>query len=156
VALQYLSDDMIYHATNASLLEGTSEIRFTHQLLQEFFSAYKLDKEMKTGTPANEFWPDSVWWESQGLEQTAVLLAGLYNDDVSPVVRWLQDANPRLAALCVTGNGASISQDTRAQLRSAWLPRLIDVQISPNPHARYALGWALGKLDIDSRKRIGL
>ena len=34
-----------------------------------------------------------------------VLLAGLYNDDCTPVVDWLKDAQPEVAARCIAESG---------------------------------------------------
>jgi len=160
--LLYLGDEQtLYRAQSANLLSGTDEIRFTHQLLQEFFAAHKLDAEMKAGTPAKHFWPSKKWWEPQHWEETAILLAGLYNDDCSLVLDWIAKANPEVAALCIVRSGAKTPDDTKERLRDTWLLRLIDLQHDPQPEARAAVGRALGLLEIhgspaDNRKGVSV
>jgi formylglycine-generating enzyme required for sulfatase activity/GTPase SAR1 family protein len=151
-AAQVLGDEQrLYQAQSANILGGTDEIRFTHQLLQEFFAAHKLDREMQTGTPASDYWPPDAWWEPTGWEETAILLAGLYNDDCTPVIEWLRDANPELAARCVLESGAHTPEKTIQGLQPRWLPRLTDLERAPQPQARAAVGRALGTLEIDNR-----
>ncbi|MBK9748888.1 MAG: TIR domain-containing protein [Chloroflexi bacterium] len=84
----FLSANMLYDSLRANILNGENEIRFSHQLLQEYFAALKVDIEMRGGIPATKFWPLNTWWQPQGWEETIILLAGLYNDDLSPVIDW--------------------------------------------------------------------
>src|SRR5690606_6902942 len=105
-ALAYLSEEQLYHALSANLLDGSDNLRFTHQLLQEYFAAQKLNQELLNGTPATRFWPVATWWQPQGWEETAVLLTGLYNDDTTPVVEWLREVQPELTARCILESGA--------------------------------------------------
>jgi hypothetical protein len=44
---------------------------------------------------AAQLWPPERWWERSGWEESAVLLAGLFSDDCTPVIRWLRDAPAR-------------------------------------------------------------
>ncbi len=145
------NEQRLYQAQSANILGGTDEIRFTHQLLQEFFAAHKLDREMQSGRSAADYWPPANWWKPQGWEETAILLAGLYNDDCTPVIEWLRDANPELAARCVLESGAHTPGETLQTLQSRWLPRLTDVTQEPRPPARAAVGRAAGRLNLDSR-----
>jgi formylglycine-generating enzyme required for sulfatase activity len=156
-ALGELGDERsLYLAQSANLLEGGDEVRFTHQLVQEFFAAGRLDAELKAETPAQRFWPARGWWEPHGWEETAVLLAGLYNDDVSPVVRWLADANPEVAARCVAESGAACPAALLDELRARWLPLLTELGANPRPEARAAVGRALGRLNLDDRAGVGV
>src|SRR5262249_34409405 len=133
-ALAHLRDEhSLYLAQSANLLAGSDELRFTHQLLQEFFAAHKLDRMMRAGTPATHFWPADNWWKRRGWEETAVLLAGLYSDDLTPVLHWLRDANPRVAAGCVLRSGAHTPSAEREALRGLWLPRMTDERQTPRP-----------------------
>ena len=156
-ALRYLGGEQsLYQAKSANILTGNDQVRFSHQLLQEYFAACRLDVEMKSGTPATRFWPAGEWWEPQGWEETAILLAGLYSDDCTPVLEWLRDANPDLTVRCVLESGAHTPDDTKTMLCDAWLPRLTDLAGDPRPHARAAVGRGLGVLRLDNRRGVGL
>ena len=156
-ALRYLgNEESLYQAKSANILMGNDQVRFTHQLLQEYFAARRLDVEMQKGTPATRFWPPDRWWEPQGWEETAILLAGLYSDDCTRVIEWLREANPELTARCVLESGAVTPDDTRLALREPWLPRLTDVENEPEPRARAAIGRGLGVLRLDNRRGVGL
>ena len=80
----------------------------------------------------------------------------MYSDDCSPVVEWVAEANPEVAAQCVTRGGAALADATRERLRSKWIPRLTDPKRDPNPKARAAVGRALGLTHLDNRKGVGV
>jgi len=154
-------ESMLKTAEDATLLEaaGAVQVRFRHQLFQEYFTALAV-RELLTagGLDAGRLWPQGRWWERSGWEESAVLLAGLYSEDCTPVLRWLKDAQPEVAAQCVLESGAEID-DREAlfrELHDAWLPRLTDVEQEPQPEARAAIGRALGRLGLDDRKGVDL
>ncbi|MCA0453427.1 MAG: SUMF1/EgtB/PvdO family nonheme iron enzyme [Chloroflexi bacterium] len=152
----YLKDTQrLYQARSASILSEGDSIRFTHQLLQEFFAAQRLDRELRDGTPASTFWPSDDWWSPQRWEETAILLAGLYSNDTTPVIEWLRDVQPELTARCVLESGAHTPQQTVEALRPRWLPRLTDLHSDPMPEARAAVGRGLGMLHLDNRPGVG-
>jgi formylglycine-generating enzyme required for sulfatase activity len=156
-ALHYLGNEQnLYRAFSASLLTGNDEVRFAHQLLQEYFAAHKLDIEMKSGVPATTFWQGENWWQPNQWNETAVLLAGLYSDDTTLVVQWLKDANPELTARCILESGAQTPHATIESLRHDWLPRLKDFERDPKAQAREAIGRAVGVLKLDHRKGVGV
>lgn len=142
-------EQVLYHARSASLLAGGDQIRFTHQLLQEYFAAHRLQALM-TNTKAEALFPKEKWWEQQGWEETLILLAGLYSDDCAPVVEWLKNAQPEVAARCIVESGAHCPDETLSRLREQWLPRLTDLKNDPSPKARAAVGRALGRLQLNS------
>ncbi len=160
-ALEYLgSEQCLYHARSANLLSGGDEARFTHQLLQEYFAGHHLQTLM-AHTPAAALYPPKEWWTPQGWEETLILLAGLYNDDCTPVVDWLKAAQPEVAARCIAESGAHCPAKTLEALRALWLPRLIDLKNDPDPKARAAVGRALGRLrlngfPLDNRKGVSI
>ena len=86
-AAGWLGSDLLHRAAAASLLAvGERELRFTHQLLQEYFTARGMRARLASGTlHAGELWPAARWWERTGWEEAAVLLAGLHADDCTPV-----------------------------------------------------------------------
>jgi len=154
-ALGILGDEKILHLTaSENILQIGENVRFSHQLLQEFFAAYALDQERIKGKSATEFWPPSQWWKPVGWEETSVLLAGLYNDEPLTVLNWLRDSNPELAARCLRDGGIDIKTSIRQMLVAAWLPRLMDLK--EPVLARAAIGRALGLIDADSRPGVCL
>jgi formylglycine-generating enzyme required for sulfatase activity len=160
--LTHLEDETaLYHAKSASLLTGDDELRFTHQLLQEYFAARYLRTQMKAGVPATDFFPPENWWENNVWSETAILLMGLYSDNPTPVLNWLREAQPELAARGLTENQLTAPEATLLTLREAWLPRLTDLTRDPQPQARAAVGRALGRLQVndhslDNRPGVGL
>ena len=152
-------ETLVKKAEDATVLEGQAEIRFRHQLLQEYFTALGLKRRFEQGalTPT-QLWPAERWWERSGWEESVVLLAGLFPEDCAPVIRWLADAQPEVAVQCLLESGAEIAEWNAlfAELRNAWLPRLTDTQREPEPQARAAVGRALGRLNLDDRKGVGL
>lgn len=155
--LECLGGEMLLKkALDGTLLEGEGEIRFRHQLLQEYFTALALQGRMATMAAA-ELWPRDRWWERSGWEEAAVLLAGLYEDN-TPVIRWLAGAQPEVAADCLLKSGAKPADSNAllGELQAAWLPRLTDLKTDPQPEARAAIGRALGRLGLDNRKGVGV
>jgi len=110
------------------------------------------------GIDAYWYWPDDRWWQRSGWEEAAVLLAGLYAEDCTPVIRWLEDDQPEVAAQCILESGAEIAdrETLLRELHDAWLSRMTDVEREPMPEARAAIGRALGRLELDDRKGVGL
>jgi len=150
-----LDERLLYLAASANFLSVGEQVRFTHQLLQEYFAAKFMDGEMRAGRlQATGIWPPERWWERTNWEEAAILLAGLYSDDCTPVVAWLAEANPEVAAQCVVRSGAMLATATRERLRSQWIPRLTDLQHDPEPSARAAVGRTLALTDLDNRQGV--
>jgi hypothetical protein len=158
VAVRLLgSEDTLKQALDATFLEGVADLRFRHQLLQEYFTALALQSKL-ADTPASNLWPRKRWWQRNGWEETAVLLAGFFPADCSHILRWLAEAQPEVAAQCILQSGAQILNRPAllAELQAAWLRRLTDIDLEPAPEARAAIGRALGRLDLDHRKGVGV
>jgi formylglycine-generating enzyme required for sulfatase activity len=152
-----LDQHSLYLAVSASILSMGDEVRFTHQLLQEYFAAKYMDVEIKAGRlQAETIWKPQNWWERTNWEEAVILLAGLYSDDCTPVVEWVNRANPEVAALCIMRSGAKLADATREKLRDEWMSRLIDIQLEPNPKARAGIGRALGLTNWDNRKGVNI
>jgi hypothetical protein len=149
-----LEEQQLKRAASASILETGAQIRFSHQLLQEYFVALGMRERLQRGElDATELWPADRWWERSGWEEATVLLAGLYAADCTPVIDWLRTTQPEVAAQCINECGAKLSDKNKTleQLRTIWLPRLTDIDKEPHPYARAALGRALGSLKLDDR-----
>ena len=159
-ALKHLdSAENLYSARSANLLTEGYPIRFTHQLLQEYFAAQRLDRERLNGVPASTFWKAELRWNDEipnPWNETAILLAGLYSDDATPIIEWLADANPKITQRCIQESGAHVPATTIERLHSRWLPRLTDIEGEPEAKVRAAVGEALGRLHLDNRPGVGL
>ncbi len=157
-ALEALGGEtLLKKALNATLLEGTGELRFRHQLLQEYFTAQALEARLSK-TDAEQLWPVERWWQRSGWEQTAVLLAGFQASDCTGVIRWLADAQPEVAAQCIVESGAELADRAGLlrELQVSWQARLSGAQREAQPEGRAAVGRALGRLSLDTRKGVGL
>ena len=152
-----LDEQSLKLAGSASLLSLGDQVRFTHQLLQEYFAAKFMDGEIRAGRlKATDIWRHENWWKRTNWEEAAMLLAGLYRDDCSNVVEWIAEANPEVAAQCVVRSGAALAETTRERLREDWKKRLTDLKRDPEPLARAAIGRALGLTGWDNRKGVGV
>ena len=150
---------LLKKAEDATLLESNAEVRFRHQLVQEYFTASAMQQRIaEQRLSPDQLWPAEHWWERGGWEESAVLLAGLHSDDCTPVIRWLKDAQPEVAAQCIQESGAALADQAALfrELHDAWMPRLTDIQGEPAPEARAAVGRALARLELDDRKGVGL
>ncbi len=125
-------------ARRTNILGKGEPVRFSHQLLQEYFAALHMQGQMDR-RPATTIWPPDRWWERTNWEEAIVLLAGLYSDDCTPVLEWVQEANPEVAVRCIERSGATTPDSTLAMLREAWLPRLRDMEREPHPKGRAAV-----------------
>ncbi|QQZ30569.1 SUMF1/EgtB/PvdO family nonheme iron enzyme [Thiothrix subterranea] len=145
-------------AIRCNVLEQIGEdIRFSHQLLQDYFIAVGMKQRLDAkDLDAATFWKSDNWWEPTGWEEPTILLAGLYPKGCSPVVDWLKQANPKLAARCILESGVGCEPATVVGLAAPWLSRLTNVEIDPNPSARMAIGTAIARLTLDKRKGVGL
>ncbi len=106
---------LLYFAVSASILDRTDTVRFSHQLLQEYFAAYEMGEDLRRGVPATKYFPSDEWWTPTGWEETALLLAGIQGD-ASAVVQWLTPVQPDLAYKVATESGTSCSNDALSAL----------------------------------------
>ena len=154
-----LNDRLLYLAGSASLLSVGEQVRFTHQLLQEYFAARCMDIKMNTPAvpfAAQDIWLSERWWQRTNWEEAAILLAGLYSNDCTPVIDWVARGNPEVAAQCIVRSGAALADATRERLRAAWLERLTDLRDEPSPLGRAAVGRALALTGWDNRRGVAL
>jgi len=81
----------------ASLLELTKDnVRFSHQLLQEFFVAQSFRERFSHGLKASDIWLPESWWLPNGWEES-IKLAAECETDIPAFLHWLAEGNPRLA-----------------------------------------------------------
>ena len=156
-------NNWLYRGASANFLEDGDPVRFTHQLLQEYFFARRMLAEIGTGRlDAHEFWPEECWWLPSGWEESAVLAAGMIGDKAGKFIDWLVQANPEVAAMALQRSGAEFGDDVKLKLREQWLPRMTDIKRYPQALARAAIGRALGSVvlssgePLDNRPGVGL
>ena len=139
----------------ASLLELTSDsVRFSHQLLQEFFTAQRFGEERRNGLQASSLWKPEKWWEANGWE-VAAELAVEYETDPKPFLKWLAAGQPKLAANIAREQG--LLDDTLfAEFRPQWQNAITDIEHYPNPHERHAISSVLAWLNWDNRPGLGI
>jgi hypothetical protein len=153
-AILTMPDGHLEFAAAGSLLELTRDtVRFSHQLLQEFFTAQRFKEEREAGLLASEIWPVNSWWEPTGWEEAA-RLAAEYEADPIPFLQWLAAANPKLAAEIVRDQ--QLKSAALAANRERWQDAITDITNHPNPHERHAISTALAWLGWDNRSGIGL
>ncbi|MDX2138249.1 MAG: SUMF1/EgtB/PvdO family nonheme iron enzyme [Chloroflexota bacterium] len=162
-------------AASAGLIDYGTSVRFTHQLLQQYFAAAVLGALMDgdgVGTPdartpdartprwvslrATDIWRPETWWESTGREETAILLAGDRNDPQG-VARWIAPAQPHLALeLLQQPDFALDLRALDASTRTALIDGANAKTNEPNPVGRAAAYRVLGWLDADKRPGVGV
>ncbi len=144
-------------AQGAGLLEWRTSVRFTHQLLQEYFAALGMRSEILADTlSAAELWPKERWWARTGWEEAAVFLAGLKPQVPGLIVDWLKDAQPAVLVQSLKESGcAAPASELLLDLKVRWLPRLYPSR-EPAPEGRHAVALAVGALDLDDRPGVGL
>ena len=150
-------EEALEKALAASMLFGDREmVGFRHPLMQAVFAAHALQSRIPEFLAA-ALWHPNNWWQPNGWDEIAVLLAGIQADDCTPVIRWLAHAQPEVAAQCLEESGAAVANrtDLLRELQAAWLPRITGRQRDPQPEARAAVGRALGRLRLDKRIGVG-
>ena len=154
------AEERLYWAASANILEDAEPVRFTHQLLQEYFAAKRMLNEISLGRlDARDLWPAERWWKPRGWEEIAVLAAGMEGEEI---IEWLLPVNPEVAALAINRSGVVVGDQLKLTLRTLWLSRLTDVSRYPKAAARRAIGCALGSLTLssgellDNRPGVGL
>ena len=152
-ALQTLPAADLEFAAAASLLElNRDSVRFSHQLLQEFFTAQGFKDRREQGFTAAELWPPDQWWQPNGWEEAAKLAAE-YEAEPSPFLQWLAVGNPKLAAEIAL---AQQIPEALLPFREQWQAAITDVVNYPNAKERHAISTGLAWLNWDQRFGIGL
>jgi formylglycine-generating enzyme required for sulfatase activity len=148
---------VIYLCASATLLDtANSQLRFVHQLIQEYFAALALAEQLRAGGNLRSYWRRDLrsdWTKPSGWEETFVLLAGML-PDMTPLAERLLPANLSLAARCIGESGGERPSETVIQQVQERL-----VAVATSLHAplaqRNAAGDALNYVG-DPRPGVGL
>lgn len=147
------------------LLVDDKEIRFFHQLLQEYFASKFLKTAFEKNLSAKEFFNQQTWWAPNGWEESAVILVGILCPDgknlteVNKYLLWLSEAHPNLVVRCIEKAGISVlnmqtlDNNTHYELQKKLISRLENSEDSFQ--SKVEIGRALGKLG-DSRNGVGI
>lgn len=147
--------DLLEFAASASLLELTRDsVRFSHQLLQEFFTAQRFGEERAKGLQASEFWPVERWWEPSGWEEATKMAFG-YAEEPEAFLQWLAAGNPKLAYE-IADEQKLLNQELFIAFRDQWRQVITDIERYPDPRERHAISTLLAKFGWDNRPSIGL
>ena len=152
-----LGDTGLKQAIGAGMLDAGADVRFKHQLLQEYFTALGMRERFLRGQlDAVTLWPKQQWWRRSGWEEATVLLAGLFEDDPMTMVDCLSTAQPEVLAQCLLDGGMNAPEpEVLARLGVDWTRRMLN-DVEEPPQSRAALGRALGLLGLDLRHGVGL
>ena len=144
-ALSYVDEQTLLQARRANLLDAGDDVRFSHQLLQEYFTALMMKEMLENHQlAAHSIWPARQFWKPSGWEEATVLLTGLYPIDCSAVLRWLLPVYPELLARCIRQAGVPYDDSVLEELRQHWQSAWLDSQQWPQPEARGSLARAAG------------
>jgi formylglycine-generating enzyme required for sulfatase activity len=146
------AEKLLYLATSASLLDpDDGTLRFYHQLLQEYFAARELGRQVNAGESLTQYWSEG-WWAPSDWEETFLLLAGMEGDASALLVK-LADANPVVAGRCLLEGGADADEAARSKVIEVLVSALSNEELPPT--ARVQAGDVLGRLG-DPRPGVGL
>ncbi len=155
-----LTPPLLDFSRDASVLQLTGDdLRFTHQLLQEYLaSRVLLVASQADPASASRYWPKESWWEGGGWEVVAEIAAeSLAAVAIEPFIAWLARVNPALAVeVWQAQDRPTLTETTRRAIHVQWFNLMTDIHQLPQPRARAAIGTALGRFSLDARHGIGL
>lgn len=156
-----LETDLLDFTRDASVLDlRADDLRFTHQLLQEYLASRRLLDVSRDTRSADDFWPPAYWWERSGWEVVAEIAAESCGTDNSALIRlitWLGESNPEVAADIWRHAGQPpLPDELMAGLAAHWLAPMTDPGQVPQPRARAAIGRAMGRFGLDKRPGVSL
>lgn len=147
-------------AVSASLLADDGQtLRFTHQLLQEYFAARILLEALEADESAARFF-GADWWEAGVWRETTVMLGEFLGEGArgaNRVAHWLADVTPEVALEVITRSNAGLTlADVEDDTRAALLASARGKSTETDPQGRAAAWRVLGLLDADDRPGIGV
>ena len=150
-------------ASAASILveDDAGMVRFSHQLLQEYYAVRVLLAAMKANIdPVNFFQAGEGWWDPHVWRETTVLLGEFLGDGAdgpNRAARWLAPASPDVAldVVLASGEGWSVT-DVQDETRQVLITSVEAKTGDSRPPARAAAFRVLGRLGEDDREGVGL
>lgn len=154
------ADALLDAALAANLLaEQGDALRFSHQLVQEYFAAHNLLAALAAGSdPAPLF--GETWWEPGVWRETLTILGEVMDEravGANRAARWLAPATPELAldVMLRHGDGLTLA-DVEPETHAALVAGAWGKQEEADPRGRAAAFRVLGRLGADDRPGVGL
>ncbi|MBZ0274701.1 MAG: protein kinase, partial [Anaerolineae bacterium] len=153
-----VSDDaaLLGSALDATILvqEG-DDLRFAHQLLQEYFAAKTLAASMYAGDDPRPVFGDS-WWQLNVWRETALMLIE-FTGETERVAEWIGRASPELALQTYRRfRGDEPLEQIKPELREILVASATARMMESDPRGRAAAYRVLGLLDAEDRPGIGV
>jgi formylglycine-generating enzyme required for sulfatase activity len=144
---------LAYLCASATLLDTSNgQVRFVHQLVQEYFAALALAGRLRKGDTLQRYWPKD-WTQPSGWEETFILLAGML-PDMTALIERLLPVHPALTARCIAESGGERpGKDTVHGVQQRLVELVTDPRV-PIPQ-RNAAGVAVNHVG-DPRRGVGL
>ena len=157
---EVLPDDdparLLSAAASAQIIDYGASIRFSHQLVQQYFAASMLGALMDSDSDPAAIWAPEDWWLSTGREETAIFLAGDRHDPEG-VARWIALAQPELAYELLMQPDFNLDLDWVAPAtKEALVSSATLKKAETAPEARAAAYRVLGRLQADTRRGVGV
>ncbi|MBK8538765.1 MAG: SUMF1/EgtB/PvdO family nonheme iron enzyme [Ardenticatenia bacterium] len=160
-------DRPLRDALQASILVETGDgVRFSHQLLQEYFAVQVLQQAMDAAEdsdrdPARFFRSGEGWWDPGPWRETTVILGEFLAERAlgpNRVARWLAPASPAVAldVILRNGEGLTIDADLEPETRAALIEAAQRKSAESDPRGRAAAWRVLGLLGADARPGVAL
>ena len=144
------AETLLRTAEAARLIQYGETVRFTHQLLQEYFATAELRDAMSKGDPAARFF-GNTWWEAGAWRETVVILGELMGKP-NDVAQWLAPATPDIALSVILDNGDGLTlADVTPETRDALITSANARATEPDPRGRAAAYRILGQFKADDR-----
>lgn len=149
-------DLLLRIAVSASLLDVGEHLRFTHQLLQEYFAGEVMWSEIENGIDPTTYWKPDSWWQSNGREESLIILAGVHGNS-EKVAQWVAPAQPLLAYQVLTESGITLDLDNLASQTQKVIVDSANAKAGhKNPVHRAAAYRVLGYMKADNRPGVGV
>ena len=149
------AETLLRTAEAARLIQYGETVRFTHQLLQEYFATAELRDAINKGDSATRFF-GNAWWEAGAWRETVVILGELTGKP-NEVAQWLASATPEIALSVILDNGDGLTLvDVTPETRTALIASAKARAVEPDPRGRAAAYRVLGRFNADNRPGIGL
>ncbi|WP_329176489.1 SUMF1/EgtB/PvdO family nonheme iron enzyme [Streptomyces sp. NBC_01477] len=144
---------LIEAAVMAGLVDqDSSGITFRHRVIRDYFAAAALAARIPDGIAVADYIDPAAWW-TESPWRAALGFVPQFHGTPGPVVGWLGEAQPELAAMCVQ-RGESSDDTARRTLRGVIRARLAGTPVRP-PAELAALGRALAMVG-DDRPGVGV
>jgi len=155
---------LLKSATDANILTmDGNNIRFAHQLLQEYFAARVLLEKMQIDEHAGghahaELLFEGAWWDAGVWRETSVILGEFLGDGArgaNRVARWLAPVSPEVALQVITRNGAGFTPDDVEPKTREALIASAQAKINDTSQVGQATAYrVLGLLNADDREGV--